>query len=86
MRRQQEQALLEPFGAFCNPEVVVTTAEEVRVSVIRDLSCWAEQSEYGPTVIVIRPSASDVQLSKIAERYRLAFDDLKAFRASLPKQ
>jgi hypothetical protein len=70
------------YGAFENPEVILTTFGDRRLWCLRDDACWCEQACDGPTYLVVRPSATDEQLAKAAARYPFTVDELKAFRAT----
>jgi hypothetical protein len=73
------------YRDFENPDVIVTTYGDKRIGCLSDEPCRAEQAWNGPTYLVIRPTATDEQLGKAAQRYGLDMDYLKAFRANVAR-
>jgi len=52
---------------------------------VSDSPCRYEQAWNGPTFVVIRPAATDEQLSKVAARFHFDMGTLKDFRAHQAK-
>lgn len=69
------------YDDFCNPEVILTSYDDQRLGMVSDDPCWSEKAWNGPTYVVIRPTATDEQLSKVAARFHFEMDALKDFRA-----
>lgn len=72
-------------GAFSDPRVFLATPLDDRVSApppIDSTYCHAQQSEDGPTYLIIGSNVSDGSLLRASERFGIPLQDLMAFRAT----